>query len=172
MVGVRGGVVREQSPSGKARFLQGEGGRPRARPRFWILLYLDSGFRGLVGGHGTLSPLTGLRNQVTGFPSWQFKARGDWDIRLERELKAPVVKFLLLSMCSQVQESQATIAPALASSSSDPVSAGHSTSRSQGIIEPMDAETQEDRRMSVDQKTGGEMSTFKSWIWDTILSEK
>ncbi|XP_052516104.1 alpha-protein kinase 3 isoform X1 [Budorcas taxicolor] len=59
----------------------------------------------------------------------------------------------------KVQESQATIAPALASSSSDPVSAGHSTSRSQGIIEPMDAETQEDRRMSVDQKTGGEKNT-------------
>ena len=52
MVGVRGGVVPEKSPSGKARFLQGEVGRPRARPGFWILLYLDSGFRGLVGGHG------------------------------------------------------------------------------------------------------------------------
>ena len=87
------------------------------------------------------------------------KARGDWDIRLEREPKAPVVKFLLLSVCSQVQESQATIAPAPAGSSSDPASAGHSTSRSQGIIEPMDAETQEDRRMSVDQKTGGEKNT-------------
>lgn len=75
MVGVRGGVVLEQSPSGKAGFLQGEVGRPRARPGFWILLYLDSGFRGLVGGHGILSPLTSLRNQVAGFPSRQLWLR-------------------------------------------------------------------------------------------------
>ncbi|XP_043777450.1 alpha-protein kinase 3 isoform X2 [Cervus elaphus] len=59
----------------------------------------------------------------------------------------------------KVQESQATMAPASASSSSDPVSAGHSTSRSQGIIEPMNAETQEDRKMSPDQKTGGKKNT-------------
>lgn len=36
----------------------------------WIL-----GSRGLVGGHGTLSPLTGLRNQVARFPSWQLWLR-------------------------------------------------------------------------------------------------
>ncbi|XP_065728583.1 alpha-protein kinase 3 [Phocoena phocoena] len=60
----------------------------------------------------------------------------------------------------KVQESQATMAPTtLASSSSDMVSAGCSTSRSQDIIEPMDTETQEDRRASADQNTGGKKNT-------------
>ncbi|XP_057577579.1 alpha-protein kinase 3 [Hippopotamus amphibius kiboko] len=58
------------------------------------------------------------------------------------------------------QESQATMAPTtLASSNSDTVSAGCSTSRSQGIIEPMDTETQEDGRTSTGQKTGGKKNT-------------
>ncbi|XP_060013795.1 alpha-protein kinase 3 isoform X2 [Lagenorhynchus albirostris] len=60
----------------------------------------------------------------------------------------------------KVQESQATMASTtLASSSSDMVSAGCSTSRSQDIIEPMDTETQEDRRASADQNTGGKKNT-------------
>nr|XP_058913237.1 alpha-protein kinase 3 isoform X3 [Kogia breviceps] len=60
----------------------------------------------------------------------------------------------------KVQESQAAMAPTtLASSSSDTVSAGCSTSRSQDIIEPMDTETQEDRRASADQNTGGKKNT-------------
>ncbi|XP_031296485.2 alpha-protein kinase 3 isoform X1 [Camelus dromedarius] len=60
----------------------------------------------------------------------------------------------------KVQESQATMAPAVSSSnSSDTVPAGCSTSRSQGIIEPMDTESQEDRRTSADQKTGGKKIT-------------
>eukprot|EP00070_Physeter_catodon_P033019 XP_028339913.1 alpha-protein kinase 3 isoform X3 [Physeter catodon] len=60
----------------------------------------------------------------------------------------------------KVQESQAAMAPTtLASSSSDTVSAGCSTSRSQDIIEPMDTETLEDRRASADQNTGGKKNT-------------
>ncbi|NIG60712.1 alpha-protein kinase 3 [Pontoporia blainvillei] len=47
----------------------------------------------------------------------------------------------------------------LASNSSDMVSAGCSTSRGQDIIEPMDTETQEDRRASADQNTGGKKNT-------------
>ncbi|XP_064123151.1 alpha-protein kinase 3 [Loxodonta africana] len=53
-------------------------------------------------------------------------------------------------------ESQATMVPITsASSSSDAASCGPSTSGSQGTIEPMDTESQEDRRTSADQRTGG-----------------
>ena len=93
MVGVRGGVVHEQSPSGKAGFLQGHVGRPRARPRFWILLYLDSGFTGFGGWAWNF--VTPNRPEKPGgqipIMAVVVKARGDWDIRLEREPKAPIV---------------------------------------------------------------------------------
>ncbi|XP_046508213.1 alpha-protein kinase 3 [Equus quagga] len=60
----------------------------------------------------------------------------------------------------EVLESQATMAPTTsASNSADTVSAGCSTSRSQGVTEPMDTETQEDRRMSADRKTVGKKNT-------------
>ncbi|KAB0352159.1 hypothetical protein FD754_017016, partial [Muntiacus muntjak] len=99
-------------------------------------------------------------DRYCGLPKYEIMHQGNrHTLQLYREPKAPVIKFLLLSVCSQVQESQATMAPASASSTSDPVSAGHSTSRSQGIIEPMNAETQEDRKMSPDQKTGGKKNT-------------
>ncbi|XP_020144705.2 alpha-protein kinase 3 [Microcebus murinus] len=56
----------------------------------------------------------------------------------------------------EVPESQAAMAPTVpASSSSDVASAGCGTSRSQGAIECMDVETQEDRRASADKGTGG-----------------
>ncbi|XP_003733192.4 alpha-protein kinase 3 isoform X1 [Callithrix jacchus] len=55
----------------------------------------------------------------------------------------------------EILESQTTTAPTvLASSSSDGASVGCSTSGSQGIIEPMDMETQEDGRTSACQRTG------------------
>ncbi|XP_027426684.1 alpha-protein kinase 3 isoform X1 [Zalophus californianus] len=60
----------------------------------------------------------------------------------------------------EVPESQANLAPTvLASNSADAVSAGCSNSRSQGIIEPMDTDTQEDQRASADQKPGGKKNT-------------
>ncbi|XP_012499239.1 PREDICTED: alpha-protein kinase 3 isoform X1 [Propithecus coquereli] len=56
----------------------------------------------------------------------------------------------------EVLESQAAMAPTVsASSSSDVASAGCGTSRSQGAIERMDVETQEDGRTSAGQGTGG-----------------
>uniref|UniRef100_A0A2I3H6R7 Alpha-protein kinase 3 n=1 Tax=Nomascus leucogenys TaxID=61853 RepID=A0A2I3H6R7_NOMLE len=55
----------------------------------------------------------------------------------------------------EVLECQTTTAPTKsASSSSDVASIGCSTSGSQGIIEPMDMETQEDGRTSANQRTG------------------
>nr|XP_055218760.1 alpha-protein kinase 3 isoform X2 [Gorilla gorilla gorilla] len=55
----------------------------------------------------------------------------------------------------EVLECQTTTAPTMsASSSSDVASIGVSTSGSQGIIEPMDMETQEDGRTSANQRTG------------------
>ncbi|XP_032120706.1 alpha-protein kinase 3 isoform X2 [Sapajus apella] len=55
----------------------------------------------------------------------------------------------------EILESQTTTAPTVsASSSSDGASIGCSTSGSQGIIEPMDMETQEDGRTSANQRTG------------------
>uniref|UniRef100_A0A7N5JI60 non-specific serine/threonine protein kinase n=1 Tax=Ailuropoda melanoleuca TaxID=9646 RepID=A0A7N5JI60_AILME len=60
----------------------------------------------------------------------------------------------------EVPESQANPAPTvLASSSAEAVSAGCSSSRSQGVIESMDTDTQEDRRTSADQKLGGRKNT-------------
>ncbi|XP_044244362.2 alpha-protein kinase 3 isoform X2 [Ursus arctos] len=60
----------------------------------------------------------------------------------------------------EVPESQANPAPTvLASSSAEAVSAGRSSSRSQGVIEPMDTDTQEDQRTSADQKLGGRKNT-------------
>ncbi|KAM8782768.1 alpha-protein kinase 3 isoform 2-T2 [Rhynchonycteris naso] len=56
-------------------------------------------------------------------------------------------------------ESQVTMAPTIsASSSTDIASADGSTPRSQGIIEPMDAETQESRAYN-DQRHGGKKNT-------------
>lgn len=58
-------------------------------------------------------------------------------------------------MCSQVPESQATVAPtAPANNSSEVGSAGCSMSGSQGAAEPMDTESQRDRRTPADQKAG------------------
>nr|XP_039335957.1 alpha-protein kinase 3 isoform X1 [Saimiri boliviensis boliviensis] len=55
----------------------------------------------------------------------------------------------------EILESQTTTAPTVsASSSSDGASVGCNTSGSQGIIEPMDMETQEDGRTSAYQRTG------------------
>nr|XP_012304399.1 alpha-protein kinase 3 isoform X1 [Aotus nancymaae]XP_012304403.1 alpha-protein kinase 3 isoform X1 [Aotus nancymaae]XP_012304408.1 alpha-protein kinase 3 isoform X1 [Aotus nancymaae] len=55
----------------------------------------------------------------------------------------------------EILESQTTTAPTVsAGSSSDGASLGCSTSGSQGIIEPMDMETQEDGRTSAYQRTG------------------
>lgn len=63
-------------------------------------------------------------------------------------------------MCSQVPESQANLAPTVvAGNSAEAVSAGRSNSRSQGVIEPMDTDTQEDQRTSADQKPGGRKNT-------------
>ncbi|CAK7295331.1 Alpha-protein kinase 3 [Vulpes lagopus] len=60
----------------------------------------------------------------------------------------------------EVLESQGTLASTvLASNSADTVSAGCSNSRGQGVIEPMDTDTQEDRRTSADQKPGGNKNT-------------
>ncbi|XP_014644162.1 PREDICTED: alpha-protein kinase 3 [Ceratotherium simum simum] len=60
----------------------------------------------------------------------------------------------------EVLESQATVAPTIpGSNSAEIVSAGCSSSRSEGVIEPMDTETQEDRRTSTNQKTGGKKNT-------------
>ncbi|XP_024906159.1 alpha-protein kinase 3 [Pteropus alecto] len=59
----------------------------------------------------------------------------------------------------EVLESQTTMAPTTsASSSADRASAGGSTPRSQGVIEPMDAETQESRTYA-DRKLGDEKNT-------------
>ncbi|KAM9586256.1 alpha-protein kinase 3 [Trichechus inunguis] len=56
----------------------------------------------------------------------------------------------------EAPESQATTVPITSASSiSDVASHGPSTSGSQGTTEPMDTETQEDRRTSADQRTGG-----------------
>lgn len=62
-------------------------------------------------------------------------------------------------MYSQVPESQATMAPTVSASSSTGIaSAGGSTPRSQGVIEPMDTETQESRTYA-DWRHGGLKNT-------------
>uniref|UniRef100_A0A8I5ZR19 non-specific serine/threonine protein kinase n=1 Tax=Rattus norvegicus TaxID=10116 RepID=A0A8I5ZR19_RAT len=57
-------------------------------------------------------------------------------------------------------ESPATMAPATsASSSSDTISVGHSTSGNQGVTEPMDTETQEEGRTLANGRTSGRQKT-------------
>lgn len=73
-----------------------------------------------------------------------------------REPNTHVRKALLLAMSSQALESQATVAPAMsASSSSATISVDHSASGKQGVMEPMDTETQEDGRVLAGGSTGG-----------------
>lgn len=63
-------------------------------------------------------------------------------------------------MCFQNLESPATTAPATsASSSSDTISAAHSSSGNQSVTEPMDTETQEDGRTLADGRTGSRKET-------------
>lgn len=70
------------------------------------------------------------------------------------------VKAVLLTMCFQALESPAALAPSVsASSSSDIVSVDHSSSGNQGVTEPMDMETQEDRRTLADGRTGSREKT-------------
>ncbi|CAO2614019.1 Alpha-protein kinase 3 [Lemmus lemmus] len=77
-----------------------------------------------------------------------------------REPWTGVVKTLLLAMCSQVLESQATMAPATsASSSPDTVSVDRGTPGTQGVVEPMDTDTQEAGRTHADGRVGGRKKT-------------
>ena len=77
-----------------------------------------------------------------------------------REPNTGVVKTLLLAMCSQVLESQATMAPATsASSSPDTISVDHGTPGTQGVMEPMDTDTQEAGRTRADGRAGGRKKT-------------
>lgn len=77
-----------------------------------------------------------------------------------REPNTGVIKTLLLAMCSQVLESQATMAPATsASSSPDTTSVDHGTPGTQGIVEPMDTDTQEAGRTHADGRAGGRKKT-------------